>query len=338
MNNKRASVLMISLWVLALLVLFAVGLGRSTSLNLKMAGFQRDSLRARLAAGSGINQTISLLQSSEFKTKDFDTLAECGVVLNGKISQELFSGQTVSDRDSFKVGYYASDGFVYGITDEERRININPAGVTDDFDKQKLIGLFESKNLPLPEKLAQAILDWVNPVDASGAVKRQNFKIPEQLLLVFEKYYRDTANMEPDEAFNQAHASYDLIKDWITVYGDGRININTASDDVIKISCRAMAKVKSITDPVVAEGVAGELIGLKENGGVDEDKEIDITAVADSPGRNLFTDLKPGLKVKSDYFRIKSSGQSRKASSELELVYSQSEKRIVYWQGYAIIN
>ena len=61
--NKKASILMINLWILALLVIFAIGLGHRASINLRLLRYQRDALKASLFANAGINKAVMLLVS-----------------------------------------------------------------------------------------------------------------------------------------------------------------------------------------------------------------------------------------------------------------------------------
>ena len=60
--NKRASVLMIVLWILAALVLFALGLGHRASIHLKISSFQKDRIKAGFLARAGIQKAIFLLE------------------------------------------------------------------------------------------------------------------------------------------------------------------------------------------------------------------------------------------------------------------------------------
>jgi len=49
---------MISLWILAILVVFALGLGRRAMMNLRIAKYQKDKLKASCLARAGIKQAI----------------------------------------------------------------------------------------------------------------------------------------------------------------------------------------------------------------------------------------------------------------------------------------
>ena len=89
--------------------------------------------------------------------------------------------------------------FIYSLQDEESKININMAS------KEVLVALPD-----LDENLAKKIIEIRN--------KFGRFEIKEEILLV------EGLSLE----------IYNNLKDFITVYGDGKLNLNTASAQALK--------------------------------------------------------------------------------------------------------
>ncbi|MFH0918151.1 MAG: hypothetical protein V1830_03350, partial [Candidatus Omnitrophota bacterium] len=120
----------------------------------------------------------------------------------------------------------------YGCVDEERKININKA------ELKVLARLFKmalSCAEPLAGELAACVLDWRDADSelslASGGAedsyynnlpfpygaKNSDFEVLDELLLV--KGFDDNV--------------FEKIKDYVTIYGEGRVNINTTSEIVL---------------------------------------------------------------------------------------------------------
>jgi len=118
----------------------------------------------------------------------------------------------------------------YGLVDEARKININKASYDVLKSLFMQLGLDELK----ADEVSSSIIDWrdqdsdlsspnsaedsyyrflKNPYEA----KDSDFEVLEELILI--------RGMDKD--------IFEKIKDYLTVYGDGKININTASSSVL---------------------------------------------------------------------------------------------------------
>lgn len=171
--RNSASILIICVWMLVFFSVMALGLYNIISSRVAFVmRIESDIIGQRLA------RSCVVYAKSERK-KDllkYDTLSK----FKKKAEMELGRGK-----------------FIYTITDEESKININTAP-------------FEVvAGLPgLDTKLAQAI----------NASRLRPFKAKEEVLLV--------EGVDKD--------NYKEFKDFITVYGDGKVNINTAPPEVLK--------------------------------------------------------------------------------------------------------
>ena len=227
-----------TLWIMAMLSIFALGIGYRASLELRLVRYQIDQLKTLYIAKAAVQEVKQYLALDLVSdTKDYDSLYRCGIyLLPEETPEEMFKNITVGD-GSYTIKYKTGDDefnqpiWRYGLNDEEGKININQA------EANTLTYLFElaGADVSESESIAASIIDWRDAdsiVSDNGAendyyqnletpynCKNADFDTLEELLLV-----RD---MTP-EIFGQ-------VKDYLTVYGESKkVNINTASQLVLQ--------------------------------------------------------------------------------------------------------
>jgi type II secretory pathway component PulK len=228
LRPRHAFILISALWTLMFLTVLAVTL--LAGVRQRILLFQRLENRSQvqLAAEAGVKKAVAVLlddmENSQFKLtpqaklRRMNNPGEFSGIKFGDLRVEVVHDEGGREHDSVP--------FIWGFMDEQGKINLNtaPADVI-----QKLIvevlgwGAAEAKGL------ADAIADWrdYGRHEASGffsddyykslefpyAMKEQPFERPDELLLVKgvdRKIYED-------------------LLPFVTVYGDGRVNINTVS-------------------------------------------------------------------------------------------------------------
>ncbi|MBI5873946.1 MAG: general secretion pathway protein GspK [Candidatus Omnitrophica bacterium] len=345
--------MIVGLWVLAILSIFAVGLGHRASIALKLARYQKDKLSASFLAKGAFYKAAALLGQdikSDSPTKDYDAIAECGVNMSGSSPQYIFSYSGEGKNKSFVIGYEDPGGnFIYGMRDEESRLNMNKI---IEPDKRILwVELFRLKGIADVERLADTIIDWldVDKDNRAGGIesaifKNEGFSVPEELIIALEYFY-DTGDEKEREA--KAKETFSMLKDLVTVYS-GSVNINTASLDVFKVIFRAA--VISLNNPSLLSGYADSLAEKIDNfrkgydglaGTSDDNVFIDMSSLAPEFLGNLGPEeaalmdaSKDNFCVKSDIFRISTCGYSGKVKKTIECVYDRRQmpaKKILYW-------
>jgi len=228
-QQQRGSTLIIALWSLFLLTTFAVQLG--IIVRQKVTLVHRLDNRDQLfyIAEAGIKYAIMHLRR-------VDTLVNVDYLAERWSDQpDLFKHVRVG-KGSFQISYDLMDGefsrVMYGMQDEESKININTV------DVQVIVRLLEivadlSHNQA--ERLAYCIVDWrdkdsffqhpqygaedsdYNGKKFSYEAKDSDYEVIEELLMVS----------------NMNQQIYDKIKYFVTVHGDGQININSAPKEVL---------------------------------------------------------------------------------------------------------
>jgi hypothetical protein len=213
--NRKGSVLIVSLWLAVFLTLIAVSVGVRMRLDAQMMSIQLRQQEQRETLESGIQIGRYLIETDPDANED-------------------------SPRDPWYGAHSLSpwteaEGCEIVIGDEDGKLNINRASA--DLLRIFFEGL-SSRGQVLetdPADLAASIVRWRGETPSFGSAsswkhKAQPFETLEELLLV--------ENITPQD--------FDLIKNYLTVYGrqgerSPRVNINTASDEVLEAIVRSLA-------------------------------------------------------------------------------------------------
>ena len=237
MKKSDGSILITTSWILAILSLLSSGVGFRAGIETRLTQNYRDTVKARYMAIAGIVKAQALLKNDLSLT---DTLYECGIQLKDtETLKSLFHEEGgLWEGSSFTVSYPFKnlDGkwsIIYGMMDEDRKININldhKTGATF-MDLKKILMRLSPR---LNEEIINSIMDWQDSdsaisqpggaengfytsLDHPYVCKNAPFEYIEELLMV--------RGMN-QEIFNE-------IKDFVTVLSDGKININTTPREVL---------------------------------------------------------------------------------------------------------
>lgn len=319
--NARGSLLIIVLWWVVILSIMAVGLYSMTRPRIELAGRIGTSAAVRAAADAALYVSVALVGKDG--TPGHDCASD-----EWAHSPEIL-GNIHLGTSTFAVGFFPLDWDSdtnegeprFGLQDEESRLNINKVPVN------VLVRLFEQTcdvSSMACEALAGAVVDWRDEDDDpedSGAeslsyqdmqhpYKPRNafFQIPEELLLV--------KGMSPE--------IYRRVEPYITVYGTGAVNVNTAPNLVLKClglgdeTLTVLNSWRSGPDGIVGTGddVAFERMG-------DILKNLDDAGMLSSEGKS---DLRRAinrrlLTVRSDNFRGRVFRRLDKSSTGMHIMF-----------------
>lgn len=213
-QRNNGSILIIAFWALSFLSFFAVTLGVAARQKMILAERidQRGGLR--WIAEAGARRAIALLKKSD---------ADLGADFFKEIAAQADRLRRV------KVG---NGVFTIHIVDEERKININTAS-PEVLKKFFMIipGCAESD----AEILASSVIDWRDEDSVSLA---QGAEDDFYTHLTFPYECKDAPFEFLDELLlvRGINATiYDKVKNYLTVWGSGMVNINTASVPVLMV-------------------------------------------------------------------------------------------------------
>ena len=310
-KGRLGSALVVTLLIVATLTGLTLAFSEESGTELSLAGFAGDGYRAYQIARSGINFALGRLEQDE--DKGMDSLREEWSLLG------------VHGFPENSPGEFSISG---GVIDENGKINvnslINEKGEVDEQIAGQLGRLF--KVLGLDENLVNPILDWLDPDDEERLHGAETF------------YYRSLE--DPYECANTYFLSVGqifLLKgfrglqrfgeegqkrllDYLTIYSDGKININTASGEVLQ-------SLHSDIDPPLAQSI------------IDYQNQEDFLSIDDLkkvPGIDdqRFNEIKGRLTVKSSAFSIEARVESREAVAGINAFAVRKEEKpvLVYWR------
>lgn len=226
---KRGSVLIAVLWSLFFLAALAAAIYAYVAPQIGLAGRLQERLKLRYAAQAGMMRAVAALEEDETESYDAfnDVWAE---------NEEAFKDVNLGEGTLFSVKWQVPGGVQdearYGLTDEERKININTA--PEEVLKRLLETAAETTSQQAGD-IAASILDWIDLDEeprSNGAEKGYyaglsgggypckdgKFEVLEELLLVK----------------GMTQEIFDKVKDSMTVYSAGTVNINTAGETVLE--------------------------------------------------------------------------------------------------------
>lgn len=180
--------------------------------------------RLRFMAEAGIQKAIVYIRKNAWGGL-YDSFVDTFANNPSMFKDVAVAGGSFSVGDYFQGDLSGKEIFRYSLSDEKAKININFANLPT---LQKLFQVVLGLEDMEAQDLAAAIIDWRSVEKSAESsyyqslgvpykAKNSRFELPEEVLLV--------KGMDQD--------SFNRIKKYITIYGDGKVNINTASKEVL---------------------------------------------------------------------------------------------------------
>ena len=330
---RAGSILVIALWVLFLLTVMAVTV--SAGVRQKAVFVQRfDEIeRLRYISEAGIFKVIAMLQDKV--DVGYDSLKSGWALASAAYQDIPVSQGFVSIRSDWYDPGIDTQVARPGIVDEERKVNINTAGLG------VLTGLFaavlgiESTHAA---ELAASVIDW-RDADSVLTIPSGSAENPDYSSLPFPYQAKDALIESPDElALVKGFGAADVARlaPYVTVYTDGRVNVNTAPAVVLTalgIPERAAQKIVAFRAgsdriegteddvPITETGSLGAV--LLAAGLIDANARAQLDQVA-----GLY------LTTTSNIFSISAvSRLPKRTSTKTTLcVFKRDNRQILYWK------
>jgi general secretion pathway protein K len=316
-RRLRAFALIAVLIFIVLLSLLALEFSKRSGIGLKLAVNYGESKKALYYAYGGYQAALALLRSD---TNDYDGP---GDFWYGALPPIPFDKGLISVR----------------IEDEKARFNVKKLVVAqgDEWVIQErrrtmLERLFEV--LELDSSLIDAMIDWqdsddvTNP-DGAEASFYANLAVPyatrnEPLvtsgeLLLVKGLDRKLLFLPPSARGFGGVEEIGALDEYITVYGDGKININTAGLPVLLSLSRDMD-----------EYIARDIIEYRENHPIRKKEDLkNVESVTDL----LYDEIDSLIDIKSNIYRITADGISNEIVRRVVAVVMRQSKgfRVVYF-------
>ncbi len=315
MRKRGGAILITSLWMLAILAILAMGIGFRVSIEARLAKYNMEGSTALYLAKAGVVKSIYRVSKMPSVS---DSIYECGTV---------FTAEEKSDPAKLKAIFYSplgagvfsveykEGGKAYpGVSDEERRININTA--PEDVLKNLLMYVGEDPTI------ASGIVQWRNKgpglddgyyeaLPAPYKCKHERFGAAEELILV--------KGMDKK--------IFDKIKDYITITGDPAkfaVNINTAAKTVLSALITAFTGVDKTAADIYADRIIVFRNGPDGEKGTKDDSsftsDLSIERILPELSAAQAAELKKYFTTASKYFRIDSQGLITRTKVERRVV------------------
>ena len=329
---NKASILIIALWSVCLLTTLAVILG--FEVRQKMILIKRLDERDKLRFICDASVKISIAELLKEEEKDYSSLGD-----RSSNNIAAFKDVTVGD-GFFSVSYdLISDdkaGAIetrYGLADEQSKININKS------EPQVIAGLFKAIGLDedASANLAFSIKDWRDP-DSDLSAPTGSAEDPYYRSLNNEYEAKDADFQVADELLlvkDMTENTFEKIKDYVTIYGSGKVNVNTAGRFVLK----ALGLSEELAeDIVIYRNGKDNTAGTQDDGFFSSPQDMatkisEAFNLTDSQKQELDSVVQKELVcAKSSFFMIKSTARLNhgKNTKDLTCVISRSG-RIFYW-------
>lgn len=302
--KRKGFLLIFSLGIFIILSIFCLGLGFRTSLEIRKVRLFLNKTRSLHLALSGIKLARMILSEDNPKV---DHLNEEWALLAKADKEES------DEQGKVEFSFPRKNGkFTVFIMDESSRINLNMLEHPNQpkaFVRRNLSIVFEEQGLDDFEKKINYIRDYIDQDDLACAAdlffseektKNLPLAVPEEVLLVK----------------NFSKADYNKTKDFLTIIGDEKININTVNSELLDVL---------IEDEGIKEMVFKVRFGPN---GIEGDDDDEYYGEGSNP---LPLVLAGRFKTFSNFFRIVSEGEIGGARKKISCILSRKENTIAYW-------
>jgi general secretion pathway protein K len=333
-RRQRGLVLIFALWVLGILTILAVSVAAGIRQKIFLVARLDERSRMSYLLEAAVKKTAGYIhQEMEVSSFEFTPTVKMDLLNN---AQELSS--IMLGHDQAGVGYVAVDGddtsLRWGVVDEESKINLNK---TDQLMLTNLLVSVLSLKDEDADKLAVGLLDWrqYGEGEVSGFFSDDYYSNLQYPYPKKSAYYETLDEILLVKGMNKQ--MYNKLINFVTIYGDGTVNINTASKEVLA----AMGLPDALVDKILTvrrgkdniDGTTDDHVFLRTYEiAADVNAVINLTldearAIDALNARGLFT-------TNSFYYTIEATGRlSGKATSKsMRAVYSARDDKIVYWK------
>ena len=325
-----------TLWTLAFLTFLAANLGSGVRQRIILLSRLESRDKLRLVTEAGVQKAVMLLnedlEQNQFQfslaAKNFRQNNEMkfkSIELNGGISE---------------VSYEYTDGpgyppvKRYGLQDEESKINVNTA------DARALKNLFKTVlqwDDSHSQELADNIIEWREP----DGTQLKGFYSQDYYENLSDPYSAKKAKFELlDELLlikNVDLKVLQTLRNYLTVYGDSRVNINTASRPVLV----ALGLTEEVADKILSvrrgkDGIDGTLddhVFLKS---YDVASEVKKSIEMNNSETAQIDQLNAGQKIDTNsyYYSVAVYGrlQNFQSRESILCVMNAKDSKIEYWR------
>jgi len=312
LQTERGTALVLTLLIIITLAGLTLGFSGESGVELTLAGYTKDSTRAYHLARSGVEIALEALARDE--DFEMDTFNE---------NWRKFGSIPLAEG-------LVEEGLSYhgGMVDENSKININllrnSQGEIDEKRETQMRRLFRA--LGVNEERLNAVLDWLDAddierQDGAEGYFYQNLEEPYEcangpFLTAGQMFL--VRGMREFERFGEKKSK--RILDYLTIYSDGKVNINKAPKEVLESLGENMDSA-----------LAGAIVDYRK-----EESFESIEDLRKVPGMDdeVIAEISEWITVKSSTFSIETHVNCNGAVASIRTVAQRqgSKAKLIYWQ------
>lgn len=227
MRHRQGVVLIYSLWVLTFLTVIAVSVASGVRQKILLIKKVDEHQRAVALVQAGARHVCAVIRQVFASTNgQYDVNVKQQLHRNTQWLAKIKLGN-----DAVSILADPLDTSRFGVVDEESKININTASATViQSIIEEVLGLSQDET----RKLTAAILDWRQ----RGSSEIAGFFSDEYYRNLKFPYAKKDAPYESLQELNLVEKMtpdrFERLSPYLTVWGNGQVNINTASRKVLK--------------------------------------------------------------------------------------------------------
>lgn len=238
LHREKGAVLVVSIWILIILVLLAISVGRRTSIELRLLRHHLARSQAFYLARAGLERIYAEKKKDD---NHYDALNEDWSNKHKPDNAPEFKDFPLGNgKFTVKYVYPGSSEPLYGMQDEQSKININKmlndGQIVNDTVRTEfiqLLGILGIAESEQAEALADKFIDWIDNDDNSRlkAGDREADDYLDKDIVPKNKPLNRLEELLMIDGFIPEMVN--KLINYITIYGDGRININTAPKEAL---------------------------------------------------------------------------------------------------------
>ncbi|MBU0469598.1 MAG: general secretion pathway protein GspK [Candidatus Omnitrophica bacterium] len=351
LDQRSGIMLLVVLWMLVILTVLSVSLGRNTNIELALTKHAIAQAKAKYYAFAGIEFSKNLirLDSKDKQSLSSDNLYSCAVPNLSGISPEGLFKRNEMGSGYFSVRHEVDDDHsqehsrqYYGLSDEDGRININALDKNTVSILRELIVL-KGLDRDVANTVAFSAVDWV---DSDTIVFDESYGAEDDHYSSLDKpYHCKNLSLDSKEEMllirGMTPEIFNEIKDNITIFPkNGRllVNFDTASAEVLLSIARSVAGGSTNAELSDADSAVEKLIAFRKGDdgleATEDDKLYDLNKISlNAKEKSVLMSISRYRSKRSDYINVNVVGVEKKNNiqSKINAVIYRNDLSLVYW-------
>ncbi|MDP2939561.1 MAG: type II secretion system minor pseudopilin GspK [Candidatus Omnitrophota bacterium] len=352
---NKGVILIVTLWILVILTLFALSMGRSVNMDLLLTRYSVDKLKSYFVAKAGIVFAVARLEkdSQDNQAREFDSIYQCGVSLKEQESPENIFKEIAQPDGSFTIGYALVQDennqprIIYGLEDEERRLNLNAINAQNYKALLNLMLFFEIDR-EAAETISASVADWR---DSDSVTTDAGYGAEDSYYTALESsYHCQNTNFQSLEELLLVRGVnkeiFQKIKNYITIFPKQinflQVNVNTVEEPVLFALANSWANV----DKTDADNLAQKIIDYRKGNdniiATADDRFVELNNPEserrlnlNQPETTLFANLRNSnfFIAQSNYFRVNAQAtfKDKKIKSQILAIVERGNPFPLFW-------